>query len=152
MPAAHQAVRIIRRGRVKRPGRGGPPVNKLEVVVFIAQADSPDIQRVVSRVIGPAKTQATLGRVKLRQPALVLHHRHVALESCLVSAARGHAALNLAKCLLAAVTRVIKQAVEHRYICLLIRGRYGTFVFRIVSRFSLTNSHAFWYTLFGSVM
>ncbi|MGD0561143.1 MAG: hypothetical protein ABSA93_39990, partial [Streptosporangiaceae bacterium] len=63
-----------------------------------------------------------------RQPALVFRRSHVALESCLVSTTGGHATLDLTKGFLAAGTRVIEQAVEHRDICLLVRGRNGTVV------------------------
>ena len=59
--AADQAFRVARRGGVEGARRGGAPVDQLQVVIVVAQADAADVQRGLVLVVGAAEAQPAFG-------------------------------------------------------------------------------------------
>ena len=117
------AERIFRRRGIERAGRGGPPVDQLELVVVVTQADPADVQRGLTLVVGTAEAQAPLDPVQLGQPALVLGGGNISFEPRLMRAAGAALRPDLAQRLLAALARLVEQPVQHRDVCLLSLDR-----------------------------
>ena len=116
---ADQADRIARRGRVEGPGGGGAPVDQLELVIVVAQADPANVKGEPLLVVEPAEAQAALGQVELGEAPFVLGRRNVALQPGLMGAAEAAAGADRGQFLLAALSCLVKQAVEHRHVLLL---------------------------------
>ena len=121
--AADKADRIARRRGIKGPRGGRAPVNKLQLVIVVAQADSADVKSIPLFVVGAAETQAALGQVELRQALRLLGRRDVPLESCLVGAARAALGADTRQLAHAALSCPVEKAVHHRHVFLL--GRNG---------------------------
>src|SRR5262249_30954733 len=84
---ADQAAGLAR-GRGVEGARGGrAPVDQLEFVIVVAQADAADIQRCLLFVIGPAEAQAAFGVIELREAPFVFGGGDVPLQPGLVGAA-----------------------------------------------------------------
>jgi hypothetical protein len=77
--AADQALRVARGGGVERARRGGAPVDQLELVVVVAQADAADVQRGLVLVVGAAEAQPAFGVGELDEAPLVFRGGDVAL-------------------------------------------------------------------------
>jgi hypothetical protein len=119
VPAADQAHRIARCRRVERPGGGRAPVNELELVIVIAQADTADVKSVPLLVVGAAKAQSTLGQVELGEPLRVLGRGNIPFQPGLVGAAGRSVGAHARQLPLAALPCLVKQAVEHTHVILL---------------------------------
>jgi hypothetical protein len=136
---ADQADRVARRRGVESPRGRGSPVDQLQIVIVIAQANPADVKSALGIVVRTAEAQAALGQVELGYSLLVLGRGNVTLQTCLVSAAGAAPGTDARQFLLAALSRLVKQAVEHRHVFLLrpdgtgVTGRF-TRAFRFAFR------------------
>ena len=119
MATADQADRVTRGGGVERPCGGGSPVDQLQLVIVIAQANPADVKSVLLIVVGAAEAQAALGQVKLRDSLLVLGRGYVPLQARLVGAAGTAPGADVRQFPLTALSCLVKQGVEHRHVFLL---------------------------------
>ena len=90
--------------------------------------------------VGPAEAQAVLHRVQLRQPPALLHRGDLALHPGLERAARGTAGMGPAQRPVGPVPRLIKEAIKHIEIRLLLADS------RLAGGIGLTERHISWYT------
>ena len=150
VPAADQADRVTRRRGVERPRGGGSPVDQLQIVIVIAQANTADVKCALRIVVSAAEAKSALGEVELGYSLLVLGRGNVTLQTCLVSAAGAAPGTDARQFRLAALSRLVKQAVEHRHVSLLrpdgagVTGRFPRafrFAFRGRIGIRLTNCH-----------
>src|SRR6202034_274730 len=85
--SADQPDWITRRGRVEGPGGGGAPVDELQFVVVVAQADPADVKGQPILVVETPEAQSALGEIELREASFVFGRRYVALQPGLMGAA-----------------------------------------------------------------
>ncbi len=123
--AANQSDRVTRRRGVERPRGRGPPVDQLQLVIVIAQADPADVKSGLLIVVRAAEAQSALGQVELGNSFLVLGRGNVALQAGLVSAAGAapgahvrpapaHYALSPGQAGRRASSRILAQPARHR--------------------------------------
>ena len=117
--AADQSDRVTRRRRVERARGGGAPVNQLELVIVIPQADTADVEGISLFVVGAAETQAAFGQVKLGEPFGVLGRGNITFQPGLVGAAGPAAGAHAGQFPRAALPCLVKQAIQHRHVFLL---------------------------------
>ena len=130
--------------------RRGPPVDQLQLVIVIAQANPANVKSALLIVVGAAEAQAALGQVQLSDSLLVLRRGDVTLQTGLVGAAGAAPGADGRQLPLAALSCLVEQGVEHRHVFLLgpdgggVAGRAGRafrFAFRGRLGIRLTNYH-----------
>ncbi len=117
---AYQPGGAARGGGVERAGGGSAPVDQLQLVVVVAQADPADVEGQAGLVVGAAEAQAPLDPVQLRETGCLLGRGHVTLQAGLVGAT-GHALrVDVGQGALRAGARGVEQAVQRGHVCLLV--------------------------------
>ena len=88
VPTAHDAVRVGRCRAVERLGGGRAPVREEARVLFVGEADAPDVAQGAVVEVEAAEREAVLDRVELRDTVLVQRRERVALAAVLRRARR----------------------------------------------------------------